>query len=100
MQALLFFRANQEVVAEAFMPTLKALFAAPGTSPLIEVKVIKVAELLVQLSNARHRRSATATDSTVLQVGLITQLSIDLTYLCVIVLYLSIYKVPLGCAVV
>lgn len=60
-------RANQEVVAEAFMPTLKALFAAPGTSPLIEVKVIKVAELLVQLSNARHQRSAAATDSTVLQ---------------------------------
>ena len=43
------------MVAEAFLPTLKTLFDAPDTSPLSEVKAGNVAELLVQLTNARHQ---------------------------------------------
>ena len=46
-------RSNQEVVEDAFLPTLKTLLNAPTSSPLAEVNVENVAELLVQLSNAR-----------------------------------------------
>ena len=49
------FRQNQELVGEAFLPTLKTLFDAPSSSPLAEVKVVNVAELLVELTNARHQ---------------------------------------------
>ncbi|XP_052249367.1 condensin complex subunit 3-like isoform X1 [Dreissena polymorpha] len=46
-------RSNQEVVEEAFLPTLKTLLNAPPTSPLAEVDVNNVAELLVQLTNTK-----------------------------------------------
>jgi hypothetical protein len=40
------------------MPTLRALFDAPATSPLAEVKVANVAELLVELTDVRHQMAA------------------------------------------
>ena len=39
---------------EAFLPTLRTLFNAPPSSPLAEVNVNNVADLMVQLTNARH----------------------------------------------
>ena len=50
----LYSRANQEVMEEAFLPTLRTLFNAPPSSPLAEVNVNNVADLMVQLTNARH----------------------------------------------
>lgn len=46
-------RSNQELVEEAFLPTLRTLLNAPATSPLAEVDVNNVAELLVQLTNTK-----------------------------------------------
>ncbi|XP_060633898.2 condensin complex subunit 3 isoform X2 [Anolis sagrei] len=43
-------RANQECFEEAFLPTLHILFNAPATSPLSEVDISNVAELLVDLT--------------------------------------------------
>jgi condensin complex subunit 3 len=40
-------------VEEAFLPTLRTLLNAPATSPLAEVDVNNVAELLVQLTNTK-----------------------------------------------
>lgn len=39
---------------EAFLPTLRTLFNAPPNSPLSEVNVNNVADLMVQLTNARY----------------------------------------------
>ncbi len=39
---------------EAFLPTLHTLFDAPASSPLAEINENNVAELLVQLTNAKH----------------------------------------------
>ncbi len=39
---------------EAFLPTLRTLFKAPASSPLSEVNVNNVVDLMVQLTNARH----------------------------------------------
>ena len=47
-------REGQAVVEEAFMPTLRTLLQAPATSPLAEVNVSNVAEILVQLTDVRH----------------------------------------------
>lgn len=47
------YRANQEVVEEAFIPTLKTLRNAPLSSPLAEVNAENVAELLIQLTNTK-----------------------------------------------
>ncbi|KAI0235791.1 Condensin complex subunit 3 [Lamellibrachia satsuma] len=46
--------ANQEVVEEAFLPTLETLMNAPVTSPLSEVNINNVAQLLIQLTNSCH----------------------------------------------
>ncbi|XP_036776938.1 condensin complex subunit 3 [Manis pentadactyla] len=43
-------RANQECFEEAFVPTLQTLASAPASSPLAEVEVANVAELLVDLT--------------------------------------------------
>ncbi|OCT99386.1 hypothetical protein XELAEV_18005164mg [Xenopus laevis] len=43
-------RSNQECFAEAFLPTLQTLFNAPASSPLADVDVANVAELLVDLT--------------------------------------------------
>uniref|UniRef100_A0A8C8U2J0 Non-SMC condensin I complex, subunit G n=1 Tax=Peromyscus maniculatus bairdii TaxID=230844 RepID=A0A8C8U2J0_PERMB len=43
-------RTNQECFEEAFIPTLQTLANAPASSPLAEVDVINVAELLVDLT--------------------------------------------------
>ncbi|XP_014662926.1 PREDICTED: condensin complex subunit 3-like [Priapulus caudatus] len=43
-------RANQECVAEAFLPTLQTLFDAPLSSPLAEVNDTNVAKLMVDLT--------------------------------------------------
>ncbi|XP_045069849.1 LOW QUALITY PROTEIN: condensin complex subunit 3 [Coregonus clupeaformis] len=43
-------RAHQECVEECFLPTLQTLLNAPATSPLAEVDVGNVAELLVELT--------------------------------------------------
>lgn len=45
---------NQEVVEEAFLPTLQTLMNAPATSPLSEVNINNVAQLLIQLTNSCH----------------------------------------------
>jgi len=36
------------------LPTLRALFDAPSTSPLSEVKVSNVADLLIELTDVQH----------------------------------------------
>ncbi|KAK1887061.1 Condensin complex subunit 3 [Dissostichus eleginoides] len=43
-------RAHQEVVEEGFLPTVRTLMNAPATSPLAEVDVNNVVELLVELT--------------------------------------------------
>ncbi|PFX25708.1 condensin complex subunit 3-like [Stylophora pistillata] len=47
-------RTNQELIEEAFLPTLKTLFSAPMSSPLASVNINNVAELLVDLTNAKY----------------------------------------------
>ncbi|XP_064631068.1 condensin complex subunit 3-like isoform X2 [Lineus longissimus] len=44
---------NQEVMSEAFLPTLKTIFNAPMSSPLVEVNAANVAKLLLTLTSAR-----------------------------------------------
>jgi len=41
-------------MAQAVLPTLRALFDAPSTSPLAEVKVSNVADLLIDLTDIQH----------------------------------------------
>uniref|UniRef100_A0A7M4EAK8 Non-SMC condensin I complex subunit G n=1 Tax=Crocodylus porosus TaxID=8502 RepID=A0A7M4EAK8_CROPO len=43
-------RANQECFEEAYLPTLRTLFHAPASSPLAEVDIGNVSELLVDLT--------------------------------------------------
>ncbi|OXB59372.1 hypothetical protein ASZ78_004215, partial [Callipepla squamata] len=43
-------RSNQECFEEAYLPTLRTLLNAPSTSPLAEVDVSNVSELLVDLT--------------------------------------------------
>ncbi|NWI20769.1 CND3 protein, partial [Crypturellus soui] len=43
-------RSNQECFEEAYLPTLRTLFNAPATSPLAEVDISNVSELLVDLT--------------------------------------------------
>lgn len=43
-------RTHQEIVEECFLPTVRTLLNAPATSPLAEVDVANVAELLVELT--------------------------------------------------
>uniref|UniRef100_A0A8C6K7Q7 Non-SMC condensin I complex, subunit G n=1 Tax=Nothobranchius furzeri TaxID=105023 RepID=A0A8C6K7Q7_NOTFU len=43
-------RSHQEVVEESFLPTIRTLLEAPATSPLAEVDVNNVVELLVELT--------------------------------------------------
>uniref|UniRef100_A0A8C4IVP2 Non-SMC condensin I complex, subunit G n=1 Tax=Dicentrarchus labrax TaxID=13489 RepID=A0A8C4IVP2_DICLA len=43
-------RAHQEVVEESFLPTVRTLMNAPATSPLAEVDINNVVELLVELT--------------------------------------------------
>ncbi|XP_076026348.1 condensin complex subunit 3 isoform X2 [Genypterus blacodes] len=43
-------RAHQEVVEESFLPTVRTLMNAPATSPLAEIEIANVVELLVELT--------------------------------------------------
>ncbi|KAM4604222.1 condensin complex subunit 3 [Polymixia lowei] len=43
-------RAHQEVVEECFLPTVRTLMNAPATSPLAEVDISNVVELLIELT--------------------------------------------------
>ncbi|XP_068607209.1 condensin complex subunit 3 [Brachionichthys hirsutus] len=43
-------RAHQEVVEESFLPSVRTLLNAPATSPLAEVDINNVVELLVELT--------------------------------------------------
>ncbi|KAG8453543.1 hypothetical protein GDO86_000248 [Hymenochirus boettgeri] len=43
-------RSNQECYEEAFFPTLQTLFNAPASSPLADIDIANVAELLVDLT--------------------------------------------------
>lgn len=45
-----FIRVHQEVVEEGFLPTVRTLMNAPATSPLAEVDINNVVELLVELT--------------------------------------------------
>jgi len=50
------------------LPTLRALFDAPSTSPLAEVKVANVADLLIELSDVRHPMASKQTSNVSLVV--------------------------------
>ncbi|XP_063777512.1 condensin complex subunit 3 [Pseudophryne corroboree] len=50
-------RTNQECFEEAFFPTLQTLFNAPASSPLANVDVANVAELLVDLTRPSGLKS-------------------------------------------
>ena len=52
---------NREQIAEAFMPTLRTLFIAPTTSPLAQIDVSNVAELLVHLTSDKHIANSSQT---------------------------------------
>jgi len=56
------------------LPTLRALFDAPSTSPLAEVKVTNVADLLIELTDIRHPMAAknTSNASLVVKVEVMT----------------------------
>ncbi|GFO14782.1 condensin complex subunit 3, partial [Plakobranchus ocellatus] len=45
---------NQQLVEEAFLPTLKTLTKAPATSPLSEINDVNMANFLIELTDARH----------------------------------------------
>jgi len=58
-------RTNQELVEEAFLPSLKTLFSAPVSSPLASVNINNVAELLVHLTNSKHlKKQGNSIDTT------------------------------------
>lgn len=59
-------RTNQELVEEAFLPTLQTLFSAPVSSPLASVNINNVAELLVELTNSKYltKKTANSIDTT------------------------------------
>jgi len=69
---LLCIRSNQELIAEAVLPTMQALFDAPSTSPLAEVKVANVADLLIELTDIQHPMASKqkTNASVVVKVGL------------------------------
>ncbi|XP_066173284.1 condensin complex subunit 3 [Sylvia atricapilla] len=50
-------RSNQECFEEAYLPTLQTLLNAPATSPLAEVDISSVSELLVDLTRPSGLRS-------------------------------------------
>ncbi|XP_078359066.1 condensin complex subunit 3-like [Oculina patagonica] len=54
---------NQELVEEAFLPTLKTLFSAPVSSPLASVNINNVAELLVDLTNSKYLEKGNSVDT-------------------------------------
>ncbi|XP_028939105.1 condensin complex subunit 3 [Ornithorhynchus anatinus] len=60
-------RTNQEYFEEAFLPTLQTLVNAPASSPLSEVDVANVSELLVDLtrSSGLDPRAPNSQDTTV-----------------------------------
>uniref|UniRef100_A0A8C6NHE7 Non-SMC condensin I complex, subunit G n=1 Tax=Nothobranchius furzeri TaxID=105023 RepID=A0A8C6NHE7_NOTFU len=60
-------RSHQEVVEESFLPTIRTLLEAPATSPLAEVDVNNVVELLVELT----RPSALIKPSTNIEVRIV-----------------------------
>ncbi|NXT20630.1 CND3 protein, partial [Syrrhaptes paradoxus] len=63
-------RSNQECFEEAYLPTLQTLLNAPATSPLAEIDIGNVSELLVDLTRPsavklQFRKSQDYQDSTV-----------------------------------
>uniref|UniRef100_A0A8C8SBV0 Non-SMC condensin I complex subunit G n=1 Tax=Pelusios castaneus TaxID=367368 RepID=A0A8C8SBV0_9SAUR len=63
-------RTNQECFEDAFLPTLRTLFNAPASSPLAEIDISNVSELLVDLTrpsglNPQARNSQDYQDLTV-----------------------------------
>ncbi|NXI44130.1 CND3 protein, partial [Galbula dea] len=63
-------RSNQECFEEAYLPTLQTLFNAPATSPLTEIDISNVSELLVDLTRPsglkpHSKKSQDYEDSTV-----------------------------------
>ncbi|XP_068710176.1 condensin complex subunit 3-like [Montipora foliosa] len=59
-------RTNQELVEEAFLPTLQTLFSAPTSSPLASVNINNVAELLVELTDSKYltKKTGNSIDTT------------------------------------
>ncbi|XP_065261188.1 condensin complex subunit 3 [Emys orbicularis] len=80
-------RTNQECFEEAFLPTLRTLFNAPASSPLAEVDIANVSELLVDLTrpsglNPQAKKSQDYQDLTVhdsLAVKICNEILIDPT---------------------
>ncbi|KFQ13345.1 Condensin complex subunit 3, partial [Leptosomus discolor] len=63
-------RSNQECFEEAYLPTLRTLLNAPATSPLAEIDISNVSELLVDLTRPsglkpQSKKSQDYQDSTV-----------------------------------
>lgn len=72
-------RVHQEVVEESFLPTVRTLMNAPATSPLAEVDISNVVELLVELT----RPSALIKPSTNTEVRNITDQSVAIKKLLI-----------------
>lgn len=72
-------RVHQEVVEESFLPTVRTLMNAPATSPLAEVDISNVVELLVELT----RPSALIKPSTNTEVRNITDQSVAIEKLLI-----------------
>ncbi|ESO95108.1 hypothetical protein LOTGIDRAFT_117517 [Lottia gigantea] len=56
-------RVNQEIMEESFMQTLNTLMNAPTSSPLSDVDICKVSDILVQLINTKRLVVHVNTDS-------------------------------------
>ena len=70
---LLSCRVNQELVEEAFLPTLKTLFDAPVESPLASVNINEVTDLFVALCNSNNLETAAQKSS--INSGLVSEIS-------------------------
>ncbi|XP_057304839.1 condensin complex subunit 3-like isoform X2 [Hydractinia symbiolongicarpus] len=58
-------RNNQELIEESFIPVLKTLFNAPSSSPLSQVNVSNVVDLMVQLTDVRNLVEMQMKDKTI-----------------------------------
>ena len=83
------------MIAEAIMPTLQALFEAPSTSPLAEIKASNVAELLVELTDVRHQMAAKQPNDTVVDEVIIWAFSKHLLYLFVLSTFFILFSISL-----
>ncbi|XP_013389850.1 condensin complex subunit 3-like [Lingula anatina] len=72
-------RTNQEIVEQAFLPTLKTLFNAPASSPLADVNVSSVAELMTQLTSHKHLLQAPHGDTEIQESSVHDNLAVTIS---------------------